>query len=99
MTRYSIDFRAVPGKSAEAMQLFSEMKEYFQKTHQKTLDVYYQAFGTPGTFQATMDFDTLSELETLAQSIRRDPQYKSLSDRARSLFTSDSFGTTVYYRL
>lgn len=99
MTRYTIEFRAMPGKSADAMHLFTEMKEYFHKTHQKTLEVYYQAFGAPGTFQANMDFDNLSELETLAQSIRRDPQYKSLSDRARGIFTADSFGTTVYYRL
>lgn len=99
MTRYTIEFRAIPGKGAEAMQLFAEMKDYFRKTHQKTLDVYYQAFGAPGTFQANMDFDNLSELETLAQLIRRDSQYKSLSERARTIFTSDSFGTTVYYRL
>lgn len=99
MNRYVVEFRTIAGKGNEAMQLFKEMKEYFVQSHGKSLEVFYQAFGTPGAFQEAMDFDSLAQLETVAQSLRRDPKYQELADKARSLFTEDSFKTTVYYRI
>lgn len=99
MTRYIVEFRTNPGQGQRAMALFGEMKEYFQKQHQKTLEVFYQAFGAPGTFQAIMDFDGLEQLETLANVIRKDPAYQRLADEARDVFTTDSFTTTVFYRV
>ncbi|MCY0877439.1 MAG: hypothetical protein OWU84_00615 [Firmicutes bacterium] len=99
MNRYVIEFQAKAGKGDEAMTLFQEMKQYFSRRHQKTLEVYYQAFGTPGSFQVAMDFDNLGQLEAVAGELRRDPEYKALADRARNLFTDDSFRTTVYYRI
>ncbi|MCY0897804.1 MAG: hypothetical protein OWU33_02525 [Firmicutes bacterium] len=99
MNRYVIEFEAKAGKGDEAIKLFQEMKQYFLDRHQKTLDIFYQAFGKPGSFQVAMDFDNLSQLESMAAALRRDPEYKALADRARDLFTDDSFYTTVYYRL
>lgn len=99
MTRYIVEFRTNPGQGQRAMALFGQMKEYFQNQHQRTLEVFYQAFGAPGTFQATMDFDTLADLETLANTIRKDPGYQRLADEARDVFTADSFTTTVFYRV
>lgn len=99
MTRYVIEFQAQPGKGNEAMRLFREIKDYFKTAHQKTLDVFYQAFGTPGTFQVTMDFENLGELEALAKTIRRDVKYQSLAEESLNIFTADSFGTTVYYQI
>lgn len=97
MNRYVVEFRTVAGKGDEAMKLFQEMKNYFKAVHTKTLDVFYQAFGTPGVFQVVMDFDDLTQLETVSHGLRRDPQYKALSDRAREIFVDDSMKTTVYY--
>ena len=99
MTRYVVEFRTIPGEGDKAMGLFRQMKEYFQNNHQKTLELYYQAFGAPGTFQAIMDFDSLAQLETLAAAIRQDPAYQRMSDEARQAFTADSFTTSVYYRV
>lgn len=99
MTRYIVEFRTNPGESDKAMELFRQMKEYFQSQHQKTMDVFYQAFGAPGTFQAVMDFDSLAQLEALANAIRKDPTYQRLTDEARQAFTADSFTTNVYYRV
>ncbi len=99
MNRYVVEFRTRSGKGDEAMALFHDMKAYFQNTHQKTLEVYYQAFGTPGLFQVAMDFDSLSQLEDVSRTLRSDPQYKALADRARIIFTEDSMATTVYYRV
>ncbi len=96
MTRYVIEFRADPGKSNDAMRLFRHMKDYFKDAHQKTLDVFYQTFGTPGTFRGVMDFESMGQLEELAMAIRRDPAYQKIADEARTIFTSDSFSTTVY---
>ncbi|NMP24564.1 NIPSNAP family protein [Sulfobacillus harzensis] len=99
MTRYIVEFRTNPGEGDKAMGLFRQMKEYFKNQHQKTLEVFYQAFGAPGTFQAVMDFESLAQLETLANAIRKDPAYQRLSDEARRVFTADSFSTSVYYQV
>jgi hypothetical protein len=99
MNRYVIEFRTIAGKGDEAMALFQKMKEYFQNTHHKTLDVFYQAFGTPGVFQVVMDFDDLAQLETVSHALRHDPQYKALSNQARDIFVDESMKTAVYYRV
>ncbi len=99
MNRYVVEFRAAAGKGEEAIALLHEMKAYFQEVHQKHVDIFYLAFGTPGTFQAMVDFDDLAQLETLSQAIRHDPRYRALSSRARDLAIESSMKTAVYYRV
>lgn len=99
MNRYVIEVRTIPQKGDEAMALFQELKAYFKNEHHKTLEVFYQAFGAPGMFQAVVDFDNLSELEAISQAMRRDPQYKALSERASLVFDTEKMTTSVYYRV
>lgn len=99
MNRYVVEFQAVSGKGDEAIALLHEMKAYFQEVHQKSLEIFYLAFGTPGTFQAMMDLDNLAQLDTLSQAIRHDPRYRALSERVRGILVHSSMKTAVYYRL
>jgi hypothetical protein len=97
--RYVIEFQAVNGHGDEAMRLLGELREYFRNNHDKTLDTFYLAVGTPGSFQAMMDFSDLAQFEAISKAVQRDPEYKALADRARRVFQPQSMTTRLYYQI
>ncbi len=99
MIRYVLEFRTKAGQGEAAVKLLQEMKAYFQASHQSTLDVFYQAIGTPGTFQGVMDFGALADFEKVSHAMRTDSTYRALAARARDIFFEESMHTSLYYKI
>lgn len=56
----------------------------------------YQTVGTPGVFQAVIDFDTRSRCETVSDSLYQDAMDPALAAKAREVFSEDSMRTSRY---